>query len=156
MKVKLMILASTLQWIMSCAVGTPFQKNSKLDESVLKPETLVTVALTEVDISGSYSVKSVFWDRVGSVRSSLESNPGFLGGSIRREIFGSRAWTMTIWKDEQSLENFVESREHERAMKEGGPAVRKAKFYRGKKMWKEIPLSWDIAEQLIDEEGRVE
>lgn len=151
-----MIITSALQWIMNCAVGTPFQKNSKIEENYLKPETLVIVALTEVDLSGTYSVKSLFWERVTTVRNSLETNEGYLGGAIRREIFGSRAWTMTVWKDEKSLDNFVESREHERAMKEGGSAVRKAKFYRGKKKWKELPLPWDIVQHLIEEEGRAE
>lgn len=47
---------------MNCAVGTPFQKNSKIEENYLKPETLVIVALTEVDLSGTYSVKSLFWE----------------------------------------------------------------------------------------------
>jgi hypothetical protein len=157
MRLKILMILSLLNLLSNCAIGTPFAKSSKINDFGLKPETQVTIAITEVDIEGaSSSNRSTFWDRVSSVRSSLDSNKGYLGGAIRREIFGSRAWTMTTWINEEALEQFVESREHERAMKEGEPAVKKAKFYRGKRAWSEIPLDWKEAERLIDEEGRSE
>ncbi|MCZ8344296.1 MAG: hypothetical protein O9301_14775 [Leptospira sp.] len=142
--------------ISNCVVGTPFQKSSKLSDYKIKEDTVVVVALTEVETKGSISDLWTFWKRVSSVRESIESNPGYLGGSIRRQLFGSKAWTMTVWKDEESIDNFVYAKEHERAMKEGGPAVKRGRFYRIQKQWKEVPIPWEVAEELVHEEGRME
>jgi len=151
-----MIFFSMFQWILNCAISSPFQKSSKIAQYNLTPDSIVTVALTEVDIYGSYSDKSTFWDRVSSVRSSLEENDGYLASAIRKEIFGSRAWTMTIWKNDEALEQFIYSRAHERAMKDGAPAVKNSKFYRSQRTWKELPMAWEVVEKLIYEEGRME
>lgn len=156
MKVFVMTLLSIATWITNCAFATPFAKSKKVEDLKITPETEVVFAITEVHIQGSSNNKNTFWDRVFSVRDNLESNPGYLGSSIRREVLGSRAWTMTVWKDTESLEAFVYSREHERAMKEGAPAVQKALFYRSKKKWKDLPIPWKEAEALILEDGREE
>ncbi|PKA26439.1 DUF3291 domain-containing protein [Leptospira levettii] len=145
-----------LIWLIHCKIATPFQRNESVNKDLYENETEVVIAITEVEISGSYSLRSIFWNRVSSVRSKLNQNEGYLGGAIRREIFGNRAWTMTVWKNESALDQFVYSKEHEIAMKEGGPAVKKSKFYRGFVKWKELPISWERAEKLIDEEGRTE
>lgn len=151
-----MVFLFVWQWITSCAVATPFQRSAKLDQVEMTPETIVILALTEVEITGTSSDKSSFWERVTSVRKSLDEMPGYLGGAIRKEILGPRAWTLTVWTSEEALEQFVASREHERAMREGAPAVKTSKFYRGKYAWKEMPIGWDVVEKLIDEEGRKE
>ncbi|TGM05201.1 DUF3291 domain-containing protein [Leptospira jelokensis] len=156
MKIGYLIMITFLNWFSYCTIATPFQKNINPKNAMLSNDSSVVIAITEVEIEGSYSIRSIFWDRVSSVRSKLDQNEGYLGGAIRREIFGNRAWTMTVWKNESALDQFVYSLEHERAMKEGGPAVKKSKFYRGFRTWNEIPLSWKVAETLLAEEGRVE
>ncbi|MCW7512604.1 hypothetical protein [Leptospira levettii] len=145
-----------LSWLIHCKIATLFQRNESVNKDLYENETEVVIVITEVEISESYSLRSIFWNRVSSVRSKLNQNEGYLGGAIRREIFGNRAWTMTVWKNESALDQFVYSKEHEIAMKEGGPAVKKSKFYRGFVKWKELPISWERAEKLIDEEGRTE
>ncbi len=156
MKVKLIMLATFISTIVGCTIASPFQKSSKIDSTLIKPETIVLVALTEVETKGSILEQITFWKRVSSVRSSLEDNKGYLGGCIRRQVFGNRAWTMTVWENEDSLEGFVYSREHERAMKEGAPAVEANRFYRIRKPWKHIPLPWKDVEMLVRENGRME
>lgn len=156
MRVQIMVFLFVWQSISSCAIATPFQKSPKFDTIEMTPETIVILALTEVEITGSSADKSTFWDRVTSVRKSLDVMPGYLGGAIRREILGPRAWTQTVWRSEEELDLFVASREHERAMREGAPAVKTSKFYRGRHAWKELPMGWDVVEKLIEEEGRKE
>ncbi|GBF51749.1 hypothetical protein LPTSP4_32870 [Leptospira ryugenii] len=150
------LLVALTSWISNCAFASPFQKSAQINQFNLQPDSEVLIALTEVDIAGTNADRSTFWDRVSSVRNDLKNRPGFLGASIRKEVFGSRAWTMTVWTNEEALEDFVYAKEHERAMKEGAPAVRKGTFYRGKKKWKEIPIAWEEAERLLSEEGRTE
>ncbi len=142
--------------VSNCTVAAPFQKSSRFEQYNITENTEVLVALTEVEIHGSIFDQFTFWRRVTSVRGSLEENKGYLGVTIRREIFGSMAWTMTVWKDESSLEDFVYSREHERAMKDGAPAVKRGRFFRIKKQWKDLPMPWEEATHLVHEEGRVE
>ncbi|TGL20079.1 DUF3291 domain-containing protein [Leptospira yanagawae] len=156
MKIRYLIMISFLNWFSHCTIATPFQKNMNPNDPTISNHSSVVIAITEVEIEGSLSIRSIFWDRVSSVRSKLQQNEGYLGGAIRREIFGNRAWTMTVWKNESALDQFVYSMEHERAMKEGGPAVKKSKFYRGYRKWNEIPLSWKVVETLLAEEGRSE
>jgi len=149
-----MMLTTIFSAVIGCTVASPFQQSSKLGSTSIQPETIVVVALTEVETKGSIFEQITFWKRVSSVRSSLEDNQGYLGGSIRRQLFGNRAWTMTVWENEDSLENFVDSREHERAMKEGAPAVEANRFYRIRKPWKDVPIKWEEVETLIKENGR--
>lgn len=145
-----------VSFLINCAISAPFQKSSQFDKYNVNDNTEVVVALTEVEIHGSLLNQLTFWRRVSSVRSNIESNNGYLAGSIRREIFGSNAWTMTVWKDEDSIDNFIYSQEHERAMKEGAPAVKKGRFFRIRKQWRELPLAWEEAINLVHEEGRIE
>jgi heme-degrading monooxygenase HmoA len=141
-------------WITSCTVHSPFQKSEKLQNYNLTDESIVIVALTQVETGFNPINLATFWSRVMDVRSSLDTNPGYLGGSIRRQLIGSKAWTMTVWKDSDSLDDFIYSKTHEKAMKDGAPAVNKSIFYRIKKKWKEIPIDWETAVKEIEENGR--
>ncbi len=153
---KIVILTTFFSTLAGCALASPFKKSSKLDSSLIHPDTIVVVALTEVHTKGSIFEQITFWNRVSSVRKSLEDNQVFLGGCIRRQIFGNRAWTMTVWENEDSLDDFIYSREHERAMKDGAPAVESNRFYRMNRPWKDVPLAWEEVEILIKEKGRID
>lgn len=154
MKGKIMLVSFISSFLSHCALGIPFQKSDQWTKLDIQPNTNVLVAFTEVKTGGSFWDRRIFWSRVSDVRNSLHTNTGYLGGSIRREFFGDYAWTVTVWKDEDSLEKFIFDREHTRAMKEGDAAVAKGKFLRMWKPAREVPIDWDIAIPLIREEGR--
>lgn len=153
---KMLVITMFFSTLAGCAIASPFKKSPKIDSSLIDPDTIVVVALTEVHTKGSILEQITFWKRVSSVRNSLEDNQGFLGGSIRRQIFGNQAWTMTVWENEDSLDDFIYSKEHERAMKEGAPAVESNRFYRMNRPWKDVPLAWEEVEILIKEKGRLD
>jgi heme-degrading monooxygenase HmoA len=143
-----------LLFTLNCTVAAPFKKSTQWDQKKVQSSTKVLVAYTEVKITGSIWDQRIFWNRVSDVRRSLDENQGYLGGSIRRELFGEYAWTMTVWTDEESLEEFIDSREHSRAMKEGDSAVGGGKFLR---IWvdaESLPLPWEEAITKIRNEGR--
>ncbi len=50
------------------------------------------------------------------VYAQMETHDGYLGGAIRREIFGREVWTFTVWRDRDALRRFVHSASHLNAM----------------------------------------
>ncbi len=139
----------------ACKIGTPFRMadNDRANTSVDKNQT-VMVGITHVVVGQNRKRTKTFWNHVKSVQGSLEEQPGFIGGAIRRELFGNEAWTMTVWTDEESLNGFVRSQVHRTAMTEGWPALKSARFARMEVSRDQIPLSWKQAEELLDTVGR--
>jgi hypothetical protein len=84
----------------------------------------------------------------------LPGRPGFVGYAKRTRLFGNEAWTMTIWADEKSLNDFVESKVHQTAIRESINALASANFARVELKRAEMPLSWDRALQLLAQNGR--
>lgn len=74
--------------------------------------------------------RTAFDDYTRQVLKSLPANDGYVGHSVRSRIFGNEVWTMTVWRDEQSLDAFVRSDRHRAAIREGLAGVQKAKFLR--------------------------
>jgi heme-degrading monooxygenase HmoA len=133
-------------------IGMPFRGTDALDN--LPPETLVTVGMTHVTNGDDSKKNDVFWDHTYAVIDSLPTHAGYLGHKVRKEIFGNEAWTMTVWKDEESLNGFVRGDKHGEAIQNGLDAVAKARFVRFTIERSKIPLPWDEAEKIMNEKGR--
>ncbi len=139
----------------NCKISTPFRA-PEIDPSgqaVGAPDDRVVVGVTHVVVGKDGRRAKTFWSNVWKVKGSLEARPGFLGASLRRQLFGNQAWTMTVWEDHQSLDAFVRHAVHRSAMKEGMPALVKARFARIEVARDEIPISWKRAERLLETEG---
>jgi heme-degrading monooxygenase HmoA len=132
--------------------GTPFRTAEGFDE--IPANTYVTVGITHVITGNDKAKNDIFWDHTMRVVDSLASHKGYLGHKIRRQFFGNEAWTMTVWEDEASLQNFVVGKRHQDAIKNGLDALVKARFVRFKITKSGIPISWDDAEKIMDERGR--
>lgn len=105
--------------------------------------------------TGDNSKKNdVFWDHTYTVIDSLPIHSGYLGHKVRRKLFGNEAWTMTVWKDEESLNGFVRGDKHGEAIQNGLDAVAKARFVRFTIERSKMPLSWDDAQKIMNEKGR--
>lgn len=50
------------------------------------------------------------------VYAKMDTHEGYLGGAIKREIFGREVWTFTVWRDKAALKKFVHSAGHLNAM----------------------------------------
>ena len=61
---------------------------------------------------------------------------------------------MTVWKNSSSLNEFVRGDIHSDAISDGLPAVKQARFVRFTARRFDIPLSWDIVEKQMVENGR--
>lgn len=147
----LMSLLLMLQILSACTISKPFKQTKEL--KTLPKNQVVIVGLTYAAIKKDQK-KHVFWDNVESIIKSLDDQPGFLGYSVRRGLLGNEAWTMTVWKDKNSLQSFISSDAHVKAMKEGSTVIKKASFHNFKTEVKNIPISWKEAINLLDQNGR--
>ncbi|MEM7023415.1 MAG: hypothetical protein AAF637_12605 [Pseudomonadota bacterium] len=114
----------------------------------------VVVALTKAVLREDGVGRSDFWTNVFVVSDSLAGRPGFVGSSLRTEVFGKNAWTMTVWTDEASLDDFVYGEVHQTAIREGFGALQAVRFARLAVGRDAIPISWSRALEILENEGR--
>lgn len=93
-KIIMSVLLTTSLLLSNCVIGSPFTKSQQSRTLDLKDEQEVILAITEATTTGTIFERFTFWRRVSDVNNDLNNNKGYLGGSIRREVFGSKAWTM--------------------------------------------------------------
>ncbi|MEM7434541.1 MAG: hypothetical protein AAF436_05265 [Myxococcota bacterium] len=77
------------------------------------------------------------------------AEPGYVGGSVRREVFGRHVWTMTAWIDDAAVNRFVASPRHQEAISVAGECLAESRFKRLELAPTELPVSWDRALELL-------
>ena len=138
--------------IVGCAISTPY-RSADTGGAATENDT-VLVVLTHAELAEGTEDASTFWSNVSAVADSLDGRPGFVGYRLRRELFGRNSWTMTVWADAASLDAFVQGDIHQTAIREGWPALARARFARVTLPRSEIPISWEQVEALLDATGR--
>ncbi|MEM7137330.1 MAG: hypothetical protein AAF500_12160 [Myxococcota bacterium] len=79
----------------------------------------------------------------------IGEEPGYVGGAIRREVFGRRVWTMTVWVDDAAVNRFVASPRHQEAIAVAGACLAESRFRRIELAPTELPVSWNRALELL-------
>lgn len=140
-------MLSTLSALSACSISTPLTgPGFNRADGVTAPGTgdlLAVVTLAER--RGDAAKNKLFWTNVHAVRASLDEQPGFVAHSIRRQLIGKRAWTLTVWQDEASLSNFVRSPAHAKAMQQSAADLESMAFARLSVLRAAMPLSWEDA-----------
>jgi len=139
-----------------CAIATPFQGpgyDGRDSAAAEGPDKLI-VAVTNGVLNGDSDARSRFWDHVAKVERSLSERQGFVGHSKRKEIFGNEVWTLTVWRDESSLNAFVQSDTHQTAIREAFGAFETARFARFEISRREMPVTWDRALAALEKANR--
>ncbi len=143
--IKLGVLASVFTLLGGCTISTPF-KGPGYDhaDGVTKVDggDTVVVALTHAVLGKE---RQNFDRGVDRIVDSLAEQPGLIGYSLRRELFGDEAWTLTVWRDEAALLAFVRSEVHQRAIREGAGELAGANFRRFELPASELPIDWEKA-----------
>ena len=134
-----------------CTISTPFKgpgfdRASGVTDS--DRDQTVIVALTHAVLGDS---RRHFDQGVDRVVASLDQQPGLIGYSLRKELFGNEAWTLTVWRDTASLEAFVRSGAHRQAMQTGSAELAAASFRRVEVPAAEIPIDWGTALEYLAE-----
>jgi hypothetical protein len=135
--------------LLGCTIATPFRTS----DSGKDPDRLVLVALTHVVLDSDSPHKDLFWDYVFRIEGDLPKISGAIGHSIRKRLFADEGWTMSVWEDEASMNNFVRSGIHNEAVEKAGGALKLVEYARVKLPRSKIPPSWDEVERLLLEQN---
>ena len=134
-----------------CTVGTPYRESRPAGG---EPQGLVVIALTEATLGPDRAARAAFWEGVRAVESDLPNQQGLLGHALRRELFGNRAWTMTVWESERDLDRFVTAPVHAQAIRAGSAAVVGQRFATITRPRAAVPLPWAEALDVLAREGQ--
>lgn len=131
---------------LSCAVAMPF-RGPGLDGA---PDRMVVVSLTHAVVDPDR--RRAFDAYTQKLAASMESQPGLVGFSLRKELFGNEAWTMSAWESEEALIAFSASPAHREAVDASREALVRARFCRLTVQARELPLSWSRVLEILDSE----
>ena len=135
-------------WLAGCHISTPFRGPGVERDGVATEGERVVVALTHAVLDRS---KRRPFDRYTKILADgIESQPGLIGYSLGRQLFGNEVWTISAWTDRASLDAFVQSELHRAAMKAGRPAVRAMRSCELEVAAAELPLDREQAFALLD------
>jgi quinol monooxygenase YgiN len=108
-----------------CAIATPLRHGADGPADAL-PSSTVLVAVTEAVLDPRQ--RRSFDRQTTLLYERLPAQPGCVAYSRRKQLFGHKAWTLTVWRDPAAYAAFVGSAEHRTAMRDGVGALRSAKF----------------------------
>jgi hypothetical protein len=114
------------------------------------------ISLADVDPAREYLAlitylpRKRYWSIFSFIRQSnqiqkqLKSSRGLIGYSLRAQLLGKKAWTVSVWEDERALIEFVGKSPHVDTMKKVGLGVAR-KFVRWKLLGSDVPPKWEDA-----------
>lgn len=149
--------ASVLFLTSGCRVGYPFRgPGYDARQGVVHPDAgkQVLLVVTRGDIAAGAGDE--FANQLRAVLDSMNEQDGLIGYSFRKELLGSRVWTMSVWIDRASIERFVRSTAHREAMNSGSIAPGSFITAYSSVDASLIPLSWAQAERMLADRAREE
>jgi len=90
-----------------------------------------------------------FFQCTFEIQRQLRTSPGLIGYSLEAQPVARKFWTLSVWRDQQSLMDFVGRVPHSRIMQELAPHLGKSRFVRWTVESQEIPLDWNSAKARI-------
>lgn len=95
-----------------CAISMPFQVTDEGKAFISRPDSShsMVVSVTEATLPQGFRAKRIFWKQIRNLLRVLPEENGLLGYSVRRAVSGTRAWTLTVWKDEPTMQAFSRRR----------------------------------------------
>jgi len=85
----------------------------------------------------------------GAISRQLEGTHGLLGFSFRAKILARDFYTLSVWEDEQALDDFVRAEPHRGTMGTMRPHMAETKFVRWTLKGSEVPPSWREAIEVL-------
>ena len=133
----------------ACALSTPFPR---IDRAVAgEADDAVVLVLTHIVVDGTR--RDEFDRQTRRVIDSMATQPGLIGYSARREVFGNEAWTMSVWASDAARARFVRSAVHQEAIAKSEPAIVTVRLKRLNMARKDVPRDWAEALMLLAQPG---
>jgi hypothetical protein len=79
----------------------------------------------------------------------LQNSPGLVGYSLDAQPFARKFWTLSVWRDQKALSDFVGSTPHSRIMQSLAPHMDKTQFAQWMAESHQIPLDWASAKARL-------
>lgn len=79
----------------------------------------------------------------------LKTSPGLIGYAMKATPWSLKAWTISVWENQQSLDNFVRQVPHSTIMQALAPHMGKTQFAQWPVTAREIPLDWRSAKARL-------
>lgn len=148
---KLFLLLTS--FIAGCALSTPQRTPVKMPGD--NGDDLVYVVVTRANIKPE--MRSVFNKLAARVVDTLPDQPGLITYSLRRELFGTQEWTMTVWNSARERDDFGQSSAHRSAMKLTSRLVEDFDVRRFVVRRSQLPLRWqDVLVGTFSNDGRAQ
>lgn len=82
-------------------------------------------------------------------QAQLKMATGLVGYSLDAKPFSRKFWTLSVWEDQQSLNNFVRQIPHSQIMQALAPHMGKTQFSQWRVTSEQIPLDWALAKARL-------
>ena len=83
------------------------------------------------------------------IMSQLRNSPGLIGYSLDARPFARKFWTLSVWRDQKSMMDFVGAIPHDRIMQALAPHLGKTQFAQWAVKSHEVPLDWRSAKARL-------
>lgn len=142
-----MLAAGLLALLGGCTVATPYRTVAPPPDEAATVVIAITWATLDPQRRASF-------DRYTSrLIDILPQQPGLLGYSLRRQLFGNDVWTVTVWASDDARRAFVYSALHQEAITETYAAVVKTRFARYTAAPSDLPPAWAASLRRVQEQG---
>ena len=88
------------------------------------------------------------------IRRQLARSEGLIGYSLDANVPGKEFWTLSVWRDRESLWRFVQRMPHSRAMTDLVPHMRQTEFFHFMVNGAAVPPDWEEAKRRMRERER--
>lgn len=147
----LLLSLSALAGLGGCAVGRPMRGPGP---GGVTGDLVVVVTHVRIDDEA----RDAFFDYVLGLEKTLRDGdyPGFVGLSLRVELLGDEAWTLSAWRSEAEMMAFVHSEAHLDAMTDGLMTVDDSRFARFTVPAETYPIAWRTALAELEKQPPLE
>lgn len=99
----------------------------------------------------AFSAMPKFFRYTAQIRRQLADAEGLVGYSLEANILSREFRTLSVWRDEEALMEFVWSNPHDRIMEDLRPHMGQTEFIRWKVGGSSIPLDWKESKRRMRE-----
>lgn len=134
----------------ACAAASPFEGPGydRADGVTTAADGPFVAVVTHTRMAEG--ARDAFDAHVEAVVDQASDAPGFVGSSLRGEIFGRERWTLTVWETDADLGTFYGSGAHAEAMRDAHDVIDAVYSHRFEVDRAAMPPRWGETLRLLD------
>ncbi|MCB9764276.1 MAG: DUF3291 domain-containing protein [Alphaproteobacteria bacterium] len=154
--IRTLSMSSLIVLLSGCALAAPFEgPGYDMSEGLLIEADGPLIAVVTHARHAKGKGKE-FDAHVDAIVEQLEASPGYVGKSLRGEIGGRDAWTLSVWEDEASVSGFMAQGAHLDAVNASSEITELLRAARFEIAPEEMPPDWGEALDILDEQSPME